>query len=161
MSDSLQPNELQQARLPCPLPTPQAYSNLCPSSRCCHPTISSSIVRFFFQPQSFPASGSFQMSQFFTSGGWSIGVSASTSVIPMNIQDWFPLDRLDLLAFQGTLKSLLQHHSFKSINSLVLSFLCGLTHIHTWLVERPYPRIYGPLSAKWCLCFLIHCLGLS
>ena len=94
MSDSLQPNGLQQARLPCPLPTPEAYSNLCPSSRCCHPTISSSIVHFFSQPQSFPASGSFQMSQFFASGGWSIGVSASTSVLPMNIQDWFPLDRL-------------------------------------------------------------------
>ena len=82
---------LQHARPPCPSPTPRAYSNSCPLNPWCHPTISSSVVPFFSCPQSFPASGSFQMSQFFTSGGQSVGVSTSASVLPMNIQDWFPL----------------------------------------------------------------------
>ena len=91
VSDSLRPHELQHARPPCPSPTLRACSNSCPLSRWCHPTISSSVVPFSSCPQSFPASRSFQMSQFFTSGGQSIGVSASTSVLPMNIQDWFPL----------------------------------------------------------------------
>ena len=91
VSESLQPHELQHARLPCPSPTPRACSNSCPSSRCCHPTISSSVVPFSSCPQSFPASGSFPMSQFFSSGGPNIGTSASASVLPMNIQDWFPL----------------------------------------------------------------------
>ena len=100
----------------CPSPTPGVYSNSCPSSRWCHPAISSSVVPFSSHPQSLPASGSFQMSQFFTSGGQSIGVSALASVLPMNIQ-WlisFKIDWLDLLAVQGTLKSLLQHHSSKA-----------------------------------------------
>ena len=91
VSDSLWPHELQHTRLPCSSPTPGAYTNSCPSSQWCHPTISSSVVPFSSCPQSFPASGSFQMSQFFTSGGQSIGVSASASVLPMNTQDWFPL----------------------------------------------------------------------
>ena len=90
-SDSLRTREPHQARPPCPSPTPGVYPNLCPLSRWCHPTISSSIVRFSSCPHSFPAIGSFQMSQLFASGGLSIGVSASTSVRPMNIQDWFPL----------------------------------------------------------------------
>ena len=105
---------LQHARLPCPLPTPRAYSNSCPLSQWCHPTISSSVVPFSSCLQSFPASGSFPMSQFFTSGGQSTGVSSSVSVLPVNIQDWFPLGWLDLLAVQGTLKSLPQHHSSKA-----------------------------------------------
>ena len=84
-------NELQHARPPCPTPTPGAYLNSCPLSRWCHPTVSSSVVPFNSCPQSFPASGSFQMSQLFASGGQSIGVSASTSVLPMNTQDWSPL----------------------------------------------------------------------
>ena len=91
MSDSLQPHELQHAKLPCPSSTPGVYSNSCPSSRWCHPTISSSVVPFSSCPQSLPASGSFQMSQLFASGGKSIGVSASTSVLAMNTQDWSPL----------------------------------------------------------------------
>ena len=91
VSVSLQPHGLQHARLPCPSPTPGAYLNSCPSSQWCHTTISSSVVPFSSHLQSFPASGSFQMSQFFASGGQSIGVSASVSVLPMNIQDWFPL----------------------------------------------------------------------
>ena len=82
---------VQHARPPCPSPTPRAYSNSCPSSPWCHPTISSSVVPFSSCPQSFPASGSFQTSQFLTSGGQSVGVSTSASVLPMNIQDWFPL----------------------------------------------------------------------
>ena len=91
MSDSLWSHGLQHARLPCPSPTPRACSNSCPLSLWCHPTISPSVIPFSSCLQSFPASGSFPMSQFFTLGGHSIGVSASTSVLPMNIQDWFLL----------------------------------------------------------------------
>ena len=91
VSDFLQPRGLQHARPPCPSPTPRVYSNSCPLSRWYHPTISSSVVPFSSCTQSFPASGSFPMSQFFPSGDQSIGVSASASVLPMNIQDWFPL----------------------------------------------------------------------
>ena len=106
MSDSLQPHGLQHTRLLCPSPTPRTCSNSCPLSWWCHPTISSSVVPFFSHLQSFPASGSFQMSQLFTSGGQSIGASASASVLPMNIQDWFSfrMDWLDLLAVQGILR---------------------------------------------------------
>ena len=106
----------QHTRLPCTSPTPGACSKSGPLSLCCHPNISSSVVPFSSHLQSFPASGSFQMSQLFTSGGQSIRVSASPSVLLMNIQEWFPLgiDWLDLLAVQGTLKSLLQHHSSKA-----------------------------------------------
>ena len=91
---TLQPHGLQHARPLCPSPTPRVYSNSCPSSRWCHPTISSSVIPLFsyhLLDFFFPASGAFQMSQFFTSGGQSIGASALTSVFPMNIQDWFPL----------------------------------------------------------------------
>ena len=91
MSNYFQPHGPQHARIPCPSPTPWACSNSCSSSLWCHPTISSSVVPFSSQLQSFPASGSFQMSQFFTSGGRNVGASASASVLPMNIQDWFPL----------------------------------------------------------------------
>ena len=91
MSYSLQPQGLQHTRFPCPTPTPRVYSNSCLSHRWCHPTISSSVIPFSSRLQSFPASGSFPMSQFFESGGQSIGVSASVLVLPMHIQDWFPL----------------------------------------------------------------------
>ena len=91
VSNSLWPHWLQHVRLTCPSPTPGAYSNSCPLSRWCHPTISSSVIPFSSHLQSFPAIGSFQMSHFFTSGGQSIGDWASGSVLPMNIQDWFPL----------------------------------------------------------------------
>ena len=94
VSDSLWPHEPQHARPPCPSPTPGVYPNSFPLSWWCHPTISSSVIPFSSWPQSFPASGSFQISQLFVSGGQSIGVSASTSVLPMNTQDWFPLERL-------------------------------------------------------------------
>ena len=116
LSDCLQPHGLQHTRPPCPLPTSRVYSNSCPLSWWCHPTISSSAVPFSSCLQSFPASGSFLMSQFFTSGGQSTGVSASASVLPMNIQDWSPLGRTGWISFavQGTLKSLLQHHTSKA-----------------------------------------------
>ena len=91
VSNSSWPHELQHAWLPCPSPTPRACSNSCPLSWWCHPTISSSVIPFSSWLQSFPASGSFPLSQFFVSGGQNIGVSASASVLPMNIQDWFPL----------------------------------------------------------------------
>ena len=99
VSDSLPPNGLQYARPPCPSPTPRVYSNSCPLSGWCHPTISSSVVPFSCL-QAFPASGAFQMSQFFTSGGQSSGFSASTSVLPMNIQDWFPWGLTGLISLQ-------------------------------------------------------------
>ena len=91
VSDSLWPHELQHTRPSCPSPTLGVYSKSCPLSQWCHPTISSFVVPFSSHLQSFPSSGSFQMSQFSASGGQSIGVSASASVLPMNIQDWFPL----------------------------------------------------------------------
>ena len=91
VSSSLWPHELKHTRPPCPLPTARVYSNPCPLSRWCHPTISSSVIPFSSCLQSFPTSGSLPMSQFFASGGLSIGVAASASVLPMNIQDWFPL----------------------------------------------------------------------
>ena len=116
MSNSLQPHALQHARPPCPSPTPGVYSNSSPLSRWCHPTISSSVVPFSSCLQSFPASGSFQMSQLFESVDQSIGVSASTSVLPMNTQDWSPLGWTGWISLQSkkTLKSLLQHHSSKA-----------------------------------------------
>ena len=100
MSDSLQPHRLQHARPPCPSPTPGVYPNSCPLSWWCRPTISSSVIPFSFCPQSFPASGSFP-SQFFASGGQSIGASASASVLPMDIQDWFSLGWTGWISLQS------------------------------------------------------------
>ena len=130
MSDSLWPHGLQQARPRCPSPTPGIYPNSCLLSQRCHPTISSSVSPFSSCLQSFPTSGSFPMSQLFASGGQNIGILASTSVLPMNIQDWFPsMDWLDLLAVQGTLKSLLQHHSSKaSVLRCSVFFIVQLSH---------------------------------
>ena len=101
ISDSLRPHWLQHARLPCPSPTPRTYSNSCPLSQWCHPTISSSVVPFSSLLQSFPASGSFQMSQLFTWGGQRIEVSALASALPMNIQDWFPLRWTSWISLQS------------------------------------------------------------
>ena len=115
MSYSLWPHGLQHSRLPCLSWTPVASSNSCPLSQWCHPRIPSSVVPFSSCPQSCPASGSFPVSHFFISGGQRIEVSASASVLPVNIQDWFHwMDWLNLLAVQGTLKNLLQHHSSKA-----------------------------------------------
>ena len=99
--DSLRPHGLQHTRPPCPSPTPRVYSNSCPLCRWCHPTILSSVVPFSSHLQSFPASRSFQISQFFESGGQSIGVSASASVLPKNIQDWFPLGWTGCISLQS------------------------------------------------------------
>ena len=101
VSDSLRPHELQHTRPPCPSPTPGVYPNPCPSNRWSHPTISSSVIPISSCPESFPASGSFQMSQLFSSGGQSIGVSASTSVLPMNTQDWSPLGWTGWISLQS------------------------------------------------------------
>ena len=130
MSDSLPLHRLRHTRPPCPSRTPEVYSNSCPSSWWCHPIISSSVIPFSSCPQSFPASGSFQMSQFFASGGQSIGVSASTSVLPVNIQDWFPLGWTSWISLQSKgLKSLLYHHSSKaSILRHSAFFIVQLSH---------------------------------
>ena len=101
VSDSLWPHELQYARPPCPSPTPGVHPNPCPLSQWWHPTISSSVVPFSSYPQSFPESGSFSMSQLFTLGGQSIGISASTSVLPMNTQDWSPLGWTGWISLQS------------------------------------------------------------
>ena len=101
VSDSLRPHGLQHTRPPCPSSTPTVYSNSCPLSQWCHPTISSSVIPFSSCLQFFPASGSVQKSQFFVSGGQSIGVSASASVLPVNIQDWFPLGLTGLISLQS------------------------------------------------------------
>ena len=133
VSDSLQPHELQHARPPCPSPTPGVDSNTCPSSRWCHPDISSSVVPFSSCPQSLLASGSFPMSQLFKWGGQSTGVSVSASVLPMNtFRISFRMDWLDLLAVQGTLMSLLQHHSSKASILRRSAFSPTLTSIHDY-----------------------------
>ena len=139
MSNSLQAHGLQHARLPCPLPTLQACSTSCPLSRWCHPTISSSVVPFSPLLQSFPASGSFPMSLIFTSGGQSIGVPASASVLPKNIQDWFLLGWTGWISLQSKglsrvfSNTIVQKHQFFGTQLYLLSN----SHIHTWLLEKP------------------------
>ena len=128
VSNSLQPHGLQHARPPCLLPTPRVYSDSCPLSQWCHINISSSVIPFSSCLQSFLASGSFQRSQFFTSGSQGIGLSASASVLPMNIQDWFPLELTSLFSLKSRgLSSVPPTPQFKSISSSVLSFLYCLT----------------------------------
>ena len=127
--NSLRSHGLRHARLPYPSLSPVACSNSCPLSRWCRPTISSSVVPFSYCLQSFPASGSIQMSQFFALGGQNIGVSASASVFPMNIQDWFPLGLTGWISLQskGLSKQSSPMPQFISSNSLVLSFLYSPT----------------------------------
>ena len=130
---TLRPHEPQHARPPCPSPAPRVHPNPCPSSRWCHPTISSSVIPFSSCPQSFPTSGSFQMSQLFTSNGQSIGVSASTSVLPMNTQDWCRLGWTGWISLQSkALSESSPTPQFKNINSSALRFLYSptLTSIH-------------------------------
>ena len=130
VSNSLRPHGLQHTRPPCPSPTPGANSNSCPLSRWCHPTISSSVVPLSYDLQPFPASVSFQMSQFFASVGKSIVVSASPSVLPMNTQDWSPLAWTGWISLLSKgLRSLLQHHSSKaSILLCSAFFIVQLSH---------------------------------
>ena len=128
MSNSLWPHGLQHARLPCPSPTPRAYSNSCLSSRWCYPTISSSVIPFSYHLQSLPASGSFPISQFFVSGGQSFSFSISPSNEYSGLVS-FRMNCLDLFVVQGTLKSLLQHHSSKaSILRHSAFFIVQLSH---------------------------------
>ena len=144
MYDSLWPQGLQHARLPCPSTTPGIHSNSCPFSWWCHSTISSSVVPFSSHLQTFPASGFFPVSQFFALGGQSIGVSASASVLPMNIQHWFPLGWTGWISLQSNRDS--QESSpilhFKSINSSALIFLYSpiLTSIHDYWKNHSLTR---------------------
>ena len=139
VSDSLRPHGLQHTRPPCPSPTPRVYANSCPLSQWCDPTISSSVVPFSSHLQSFPASGSFQMSQLFSSGGQSFGVSTSTSVLPMNIQDWFPLGWTGWISLQS--KGLLRVFSNTTVQKHQLFgaqlSLSSNSHIHIWLLAKP------------------------
>ena len=138
MSNSLWSHELQRARTPCPSPTPGVYSNSCPSSQWCHPTILSSVIPFSSCLQSFAASGSFPMSQLFESGGQSIGVSASASVLPMNIQDWFPLGWTSWISLLSkglsrvVSNTAVQKHQFLGAQLSLQSN----SHIHTWLLKK-------------------------
>ena len=153
MSNSLRPRGLQHARLPCPSPSLRAFSNSCPLSQWCHPTISSSVIPFSSCPHSFPASGSFPTSQLFT---------LVVEVLELQFQhqsfqrilSWFPLW---LLVWSSCSprdpRESFPAPQFKSMNSSVLSFLNCPTHICMWLLERPLLWLYGLLSAKWCLCF--------
>ena len=138
LSNSLRPHGLQHTRLPCPSPTPGAYSNSCPSSQWCHSTVSSSVGPFSSCLQSFPASGSFPMSQLFTSGDQSTGVSSSTSVLPMNIQDWFPLGWIGWISLQPkglsgifSNTTVQKHQLFGAQLSSQSNF-----HIHIWPLEK-------------------------
>ena len=132
MSDSWWPHEPQHARPPCPSPTPGVEPNSCPFSQWCHLTISSSVVHFSSCPQSFPASVSFQMSQLFASGSQCIRVSGSTSILPMNTQDWFPLGWTCWISLQSKgLSRVFSKTTVQKHQSLVLSFLYNpLLHPH-------------------------------
>ena len=138
VSNTLRPHESQHARPPCPSPIPRIYSNSCPLSRWCHPAISSS-APFSSCPQSLPASGSFPVSQIFTSGGQNIGVSASASVLPRNTQDWSPLGWTGWISLQSKglsrvfSSTTVQKHQFFSAQLSLWSNY----HIHTWLLEKP------------------------
>ena len=154
---------MQYPRLPCRTPAPGVYSNSCPLIWWCHSTSSSSVISFFSRLQSFPASGSFQMSQFFVSGGQRIGVSASASVFPMKIQGLisFRIDWFDILEAQVILKSLLQHHSSKaSILQLSAFFIVQLSY--PYMTTGKTIALTGwTFVGKVMSCFLICCLGWS
>ena len=139
VSTSLRPHGPQHASPPYPSPIPGVYPNSCPLCRWCHPTISSSVIPFSSHLQSFPTSGSFQMSQLFATGSQNIEVSASTSVLPMNTQDWFPLGWTCWISLQSKglsrvfSNTTVQKHQFFSTQFSLQSN----THIHTWLLEKP------------------------
>ena len=155
MYDSLQSHELQHDRCSCPSPSPRVCSKSCPSSQWCHPTISSSVAPFSSCPQSFPAPGSLSTRQIFVSGDQTIGASASASVLPMNIQGWFPLGLTGLVSLLSKrLKSLLQYHSLKaSVLRCSAFFMVQLSHPYM-TTGKPYLWLYGPfqqsdVSALW------------
>ena len=150
VSDSFRPHGLQHARLPCPIPSPRVC-NSCPLSQWCHPTISFSVTLFSHCPQSFPASGSFPMSQFFISGGQSIRVSASTSVLPMNIQCWYPLGLTGLISLlsKGLLRvfsiTVWKHQFFSAQPSLLSNFhICTVWFLFTFPINSVvgFPFLY-------------------
>ena len=150
VSDSLRPHESQHARPPCPSPPPRVHLNSHPSSWWCHPAISSSVVPFSSCPQSLWASVSFPVSQLFTWGGQSIGVSASASVLPKNTLDWSPLGWTGwiFLQFKGLSRvfsnTTVQKYQFFGVQ---LSSQPN-SHMHTWPQEKPQPWLDGPLLAK-------------
>jgi len=150
VSPSLRPHEPQHIRPPCPSPTPRVQPNPCPLSWWCHPTISSSVIPFSSCPQSFPASGSFQISQIFASGGQSIGVSASASVLPMNTQDWSPLECTGWIFLQSKGLSRVFSNTTVEKHQFFGTQLSSQSnsHIHTWPLEKPQPWLDGPLLAK-------------
>ena len=154
MSDSWQPHGLQHTRPPCPSPPPGVYSNSCALSQWCHPTISSSVVPFSPHLQSFPASGSFQMSQLFASDGQSIGVSASASVLPMNIQDWFPLGWTGWISLQVT-ASKSRNRPLSDPQSLLCTPLLAQTP------PRLHPDFYGDHFLASLKSFQPKCASLS
>ena len=162
MSDSLRPHGLQHARPPCPSPTPGVYSNSCPLSRWCHPTISPSVVPFSSFLQSFPAPGSFQMSQFFASDGQSIGSSASASVLPMNIQDWFPFRLTGWISLQS--KGLSRVFSNTTIQKPILRrsafFIVQLSHPYMTTGKTIALTTWTIVGKVMSLLF-IRCLGWS
>ena len=145
---TLRAHALQHTRLPWPSASPRVYSNSCPLSQWCHPTISSSVVPYSSCPLSFSASGSFPMSWLFASGGQSIGASTPASVLPMNTQGWFPLGWTGLISLlsKGLSRvfsnTIVQKHQFFSAQP---SFWSN-SHIHTWLLEKPQLWLYGPLA---------------
>ena len=163
LTNFLQLHGLQHTRLPCPLPSPGVCSNTCPLSQWCYLSISSSATLFSFCLQSLPTSGSFPVSHLFTSAGQSVDASGSASVLPMKIQGWFPLGltRFDLLSVLGTLKSLLQHHSSKSSILQHTVFMFQLSHPYMIIGKIIALTVCSHFSAKWCLCFLIRCVGFS
>ena len=162
MSNSLRPHGLQHARSPCPPPSPGVCPSSCPLNQWCYSTISSSAALFSFCLQFFPASGSFPVSHLFTSSGQSIGMSASASVLPMNIQDWFPLK---LTGWSPCCPRDSQESSpasqFKSIHSLALSLIYGsaLTSVHDYWKNHSFD--YVDLCQQSGVWFLIYCPGLS
>ena len=163
--DTLWPHGLQHTRLPCPLPTPGAWSNSCPSSWWCHPTILSSVIPFSSCLQSFPASGSFPMSQFFASGGQSTGVSVSASVLPRNIQDWFPLGLNSWISLQSKglsrvlLSTGIQKHQFfgpaltsnmTTGKTIALTRWTFVTRWTEWLSTAQYPsQLLSNHCGRW------------
>ena len=163
MSGSLQFHGLQHDRLPYPSTTSRAYSNSCPSSLWCHPTISSSVVPYSSYLQSFPASWSFQMSQFFASGAQSIGVSASASVLSMNSQDRFPLGWIGrIFLLSKGLSRVFSNTTGSEASILWCSafFIVQMSHLYR-TTGKIIALTRRTLSARQCLCFLICCLGWS
>ena len=160
VSRSLRPHGLQHTRPLCPSPTPGAGSNSCPLSQWCHPTISSSFVPFSCL-QSFPASGSFPMSRLFTSGGQSIGDSASASVLPMNIQGWFPLGLTGFISLQSKGLSIVFSNTRVQKHQFFGAQLSLWSNSHPYMTTgKTIALTIWTLLAKWYFCFLICCLGL-